>query len=63
MRGLGPLSIQLHEFVLPVVHLATDVNTVSGDGVNVTAVGGDGVNDAMTFLSSSSSLALSFPPS
>ncbi|CAI8005956.1 Importin-11 [Geodia barretti] len=27
VRGLGPLSIQLHEFVLPVVHLATDVNT------------------------------------
>jgi hypothetical protein len=27
VRGLGPLSIQLHEFVLPVVRLATDVNT------------------------------------
>ena len=35
VQGLGPLSVQLYQFVLPVVHLATDVAAVSGDGVNV----------------------------
>ena len=44
MRGLGSLSMEVHELVLPVVHLATDVTTVSGDGVNVGVVSGDGVN-------------------
>ena len=28
VHGLGELSVQLHDFILPVVHLATDISTV-----------------------------------
>ena len=46
MRGLHGLSAQLHSFILPVIHLATDVKSV-GLGGGGRAIGrGKGVMEA-----------------